>query len=139
MKEVPSAGLPENIASGYTFDGYSFDPPRYLLWLRRHLEASGVTFVKHKVSSIEEAASFDSRGRVDIIFNCTGTGSIDLADVKDTALSKKETYALIVKAPWLAGKTTIGYTEEGTQSAIARPGGTVHLGAANLQDARSPK
>ena len=132
---MPDTDLRQGISLGYRLNGYSFDPPRYLLWLRKQLEARGVQFIRQKVSSIEEAVSFNfGGGSVDVLFNCTGTGSKDLRGVDDVSVYTTEGYVVIVKAPWLEGKTTIGYTEDGWQCAITRPGGTVHISAASVED-----
>ena len=134
---MPDFDLPQGISLGYRMEGYSFDPPRYLLWLRKHLEAQGVNFVRHKVSSIEEAVSSDLSGKVDVLFNCTGTGSKELQGVDDGSVYTTEGYVVIIKAPWLEGKTTIGRTDDGWQCAISRPGGTIHLSAASVEDTRA--
>lgn len=65
--------LPAGSVSGVVFTTVSLNPLIYLPWLKEELESRGVTFIRKKVHSIEEAAQI--AGPTGVVINATALGA----------------------------------------------------------------
>jgi D-amino-acid oxidase len=84
--EIRKLNLPARFTKGFTFGTYVVDQKYYLRYLTDKLESSGVTFVRRKLSSLEELRS-DATGPsgtgYDLVINCAGLGSAALVADKE--------------------------------------------------------
>lgn len=64
--------LPAGAVSGVVFTTVSLNPLIYLPWLKGELDSRGVTFIRKKVHSIEEAAQI--AGPKGAVINATALG-----------------------------------------------------------------
>jgi D-amino-acid oxidase len=71
---TPTDRLPAGYVDGYELTVPLVDMAVHLQWLRRKLVSSGVRFVTRHIGSLRQAL-----GRVDVVVNCTGLGSRQLA------------------------------------------------------------
>ena len=90
------AGLvhaPPSCVDIWSFSTYIVEMTNYLLWLNNQANKRGVKLLKKKIGSFDELSSYD------IIVNCTGLGSCELAD--DKVLHPVRGQAVCVNAPWI--------------------------------------
>jgi D-amino-acid oxidase len=66
--------LPANARSGVQFDTFSVNPEVYLPWLKSELESRGVSFVRRRVISLDEACEFAGEGGA--VVNATSLGEL---------------------------------------------------------------
>ncbi|GJE89627.1 FAD-binding oxidoreductase [Phanerochaete sordida] len=90
--EVPSGAV-----AGVAFTTVSLNPQLYLPWLRAELAARGVTFLRRRVASIQEAAELAGRGGA--LVNATALGARSLIGVQDTAVYPIRGQTLLAYAP----------------------------------------
>ena len=64
--------FPADARSGVQFDSFSVNPEVYLPWLKSELESRGVTFVRRRVNSLDEACAL--AGERGAVINATGLG-----------------------------------------------------------------
>ncbi|XP_064084998.1 D-aspartate oxidase-like isoform X2 [Macrobrachium nipponense] len=88
-------GTPDDkIISGYQFTTLIAEPSRFLPKLMAKVEEYGGTFVKRRLSSLEEVAS-----TADLVMNCSGLGAKDL--VPDDLVYPCRGQVMRVQAPWV--------------------------------------
>lgn len=75
------------VVDAYTYTAPSIDTDRYLAWLRSHVEDLGVRLVRRRItgSLVEQQTALRAEFGADVIVNCTGLGSSELAG--DVSLS----------------------------------------------------
>lgn len=82
---------------------------------------------RRRVSSLQEAVSVCGATTCAAVINCSGLGSLYLADVRDQSMYPVRGQLCIIRAPWIKhGKTYIGRVW--TSYSIPRSNGQVVLG-----------
>lgn len=109
----------------------SIDTQSYLLYLVERLTKGGGRIVRAKLDALSDIPSLSAIGSkqhpVSAIVNCTGLGSLHLADVKDAELFPVRGQLCIIRAPWL--KHGRGIASKGATSyTIPRSSGLVIVG-----------
>lgn len=74
LERIPVTSLPAGYADGFRLTVPVVDMPLHLRWLDAQLRARGVTIVRRRVGSLNEA-----RAGVDVAVNCTGLAARQLA------------------------------------------------------------
>ena len=64
--------LPPKAKCGVQFDTYSVNPETYLPWLKSQLEGRGVSFMRRRIISLDEAGELAGEGGV--VINATSLG-----------------------------------------------------------------
>jgi glycine/D-amino acid oxidase-like deaminating enzyme len=110
----------------------SIDTPPYLAYLAKRFQRQGGRILRAKLASLSDALDHVEE-RPKFIINCTGLGSLDLADVKDEAMQPVRGQLCLIRAPWIKyGKTFIG--KGFTSYSIPRSSGIVVLGGTREHD-----
>lgn len=102
--------LPGNHTSGYAYKSYIIHAPRYILHLAEELRRKGATFVRKRVSSLDEAYGIPEIGPVNVVVNATGLGSQTLLGIEDKECYPARGQTVLVKAPGV--KTCYMMTED---------------------------
>jgi len=89
--------LPPKAKCGVQFDTYSVNPEAYLPWLKSQLEGRGVSFVRRRVISLDEAGELAGEGGV--IINATSLGARSLLGVEDTKVYPIRGQVVLLYAP----------------------------------------
>jgi len=89
--------LPPKARSGVQFDTYSVNPAAYLPWLKSQLEGRGVSFVRRRIISLDEAGELAGEGGV--VVNATSLGARSLLGVEDTKVYPIRGQVTLVYAP----------------------------------------
>ncbi|CAO3701976.1 unnamed protein product [Rhizopus stolonifer] len=111
-------------SGGYTFDGFTLHVPKYLQWLLKTFLNLGGRVERREIEDITEAIE---QYNANIIVNCTGFGSFNLKDVKDTTLFTLRGQTILVRAPHI--KTQYYDNSDSTWTyIIPRDDGTVICG-----------
>ena len=87
------AGL--NPLSGYSFTSVVVEVTKYLKYLMLYLKHHKVEFTQQRVNNLHELSKFD------LIINCTGLASKEIAPVNDQTLYGIRGQVLRVSAPWI--------------------------------------
>jgi D-amino-acid oxidase len=74
---IPISQLPPGATLGFSYDGLVVNPNDLLPWLISQFKKSGVTFIQHTLSSIQELKELTS---ADVLLNASGLGARDLAN-----------------------------------------------------------
>lgn len=83
-----------------TYRSFILHAPNYLLHLASVLRSRGVQFHRARLSSLEEAYSLPSLGRVRLVVNATGLGAKSLLGVRDEkAIFPIRGQTVLVRAP----------------------------------------
>ncbi|KAF9095796.1 hypothetical protein BGX23_012624 [Mortierella sp. AD031] len=93
--------LPPGIEFGITYSTVSVHAPKYLMYLQEQILARGGTIDRTTVSSLKALAQIPhpNGARADIIINCSGLGSRNLAGVHDYQMFPTRGQIVIVKVP----------------------------------------
>ena len=67
-----------------TYKSFIMHAPNYLLHLARELRDKGITILRHRLSTLDEAYDLPQFGPVPIVINASGLGARALLGVKDT-------------------------------------------------------
>lgn len=105
---------------GVAFRTITVNPEEYLPWLKSELLANGVTFVRKKLQSVEEAAEI--AGIDGLIVNATGLGAKSLIGVEDNSVFPIRGQTIVVHAPEFKECMAIGRS---ISSGVTGAGGTV--------------
>jgi len=97
FKRLAPEQLPQGMAAGVTFDTISVNPEEYLPWLKSELVSFGVTFLRRKLQSLNEAAEI--AGTNGVIFNATALGARSLIGVEDINVHPIRGQTILVHAP----------------------------------------
>ncbi|KAI9444753.1 nucleotide-binding domain-containing protein [Lactarius indigo] len=89
--------LPPKARGGVQFDSYSVNPEVYLPWLKSQLEGRGVSFVRRRVSGLDEASELAGEGGA--VINATSLGARSLLGVEDTKVYPIRGQVVLVHAP----------------------------------------
>lgn len=89
--------MPAGATSGVAFTTVSLNPEVYLPWLKGELQARGVSFIKKRVYSINEAAEI--AGPTGVLVNATGLGARSLIGVQDLAVYPIRGQTILAYAP----------------------------------------
>ncbi|OSX67120.1 hypothetical protein POSPLADRAFT_1175870 [Postia placenta MAD-698-R-SB12] len=89
--------VPSGAQGGVCFTTISVNPEVYLPWLKAELRARGVSFIRKRVQSLNEAAAF--AGANGILVNATALGARSLIGVEDTNVFPIRGQVIIVDAP----------------------------------------
>lgn len=89
--------LPPKAKSGVQFDTFSVNPEAYLPWMKSQLEGRGVSFVRRRINSLDEAG--DLAGEGGAVINATALGARSLLGVEDTKVYPIRGQVLLVYAP----------------------------------------
>lgn len=108
--------IPSSCVDMWALSTYIVEMTNYLHWLNEEARKRGVTLQQRKINNFEELSSFD------IIINCTGLGSRDLAS--DKLLHPVRGQAVMVDAPWMRqwliffGKDKLNYVFPRAKSVV---------------------
>lgn len=101
--------LPPSAICGVEYTTFNFNCPKFIKFLKEYLSGQGATFIKRKVSSIDEAfevalkamASPDEPNNDEnvVLFNCTGIGAQKLGGVEDADVYPTRGQVVVVRAP----------------------------------------
>ncbi|GAA5971389.1 hypothetical protein JCM11641_008332 [Rhodosporidiobolus odoratus] len=95
-----SESLPDGIEHSVCFTSLTIEPARYLPYLLRLFYTLGG--VLHRVSKLKSLAEAKKYARAPLaVVNCTGLGSRDLEDVKDSTVHPVRGQVLALDAPWI--------------------------------------
>ncbi|KAI0275122.1 FAD dependent oxidoreductase [Gloeopeniophorella convolvens] len=98
FRALPSEhALPAGAKSGVQFDTFSVNPEVYLPWLKSQLEERGVSFVRRRLNSLDEASEVAGEGGA--IINAASLGARSLLGVEDTKLYPIRGQVVLVHAP----------------------------------------
>jgi len=75
---------PEQYAFGLSYTSMTVEPPRYLPWLLKQVQAKGVKVLRVEVDSLRGALEHVPEAKA--IINCSGIGARYLKDVQDDAV-----------------------------------------------------
>jgi len=89
--------LPPKARCGVQFDTYSVNPGAYLPWLKSQLEGRGVSFVRRRVISLDEAGELAGEGGA--VINATSLGARSLLGVEDMKVYPVRGQVVLVYAP----------------------------------------
>ncbi|WWC65569.1 uncharacterized protein I303_108187 [Kwoniella dejecticola CBS 10117] len=122
--------VPKPFSYGVTYEAYTLNTPLYLQHLARTLRQNGVTILRDRVSSLDEAYNLPSVGPVDLVINATGLGARALLGVEDPRVFPAKGQTILVEAPDV--KTCYGVEDthkvEGQRVyIIPRPGKANHV------------
>ncbi|KAF9556938.1 hypothetical protein EC968_007872 [Mortierella alpina] len=138
---IPKEELPPGTAFGISYSTVTLNTPKYLMYLHEQVLARGGTIERATVPSLKALAQIPTRDNVkpDIIVNCSGLGSRNLAGVHDMQMFPTRGQIVIVKVPeeiWPQVKqlTLVRYAEGSAMGAgtityvIPRDNGEIVLG-----------
>ncbi|KAI0001561.1 FAD dependent oxidoreductase [Russula vinacea] len=83
--------------SGVQYESFCVNPGVYLPWLKSELESRGVTFVRRRVNSLDEACAL--AGERGAVINATGLGARSLFGVEDTKVYPVRGQTILVYSP----------------------------------------
>ncbi|KAF9928441.1 hypothetical protein BGZ67_006979, partial [Mortierella alpina] len=138
---IPKDELPSGTAFGIAYSTVTINTPKYLKHLQEQFLARGGILERSTVPSLKALAQIPTRDNVkpDILVNCSGLGSRNLAGVHDMQMFPTRGQIVVVKVPdeiWSKVKqlTIVRYGEEITMGAgtityvIPRDNGEIVLG-----------
>lgn len=128
LRHLRPEELPEGFGSGLTFRTLTIDTPAYLNYLAIRFTRQGGRMHRAKLSSLSRVQRKLGLGNApSVVVNCTGLGSMSLADVQDQALYPTRGQICMIRAPWMEyGKTFTG--KGSTSYTIPRSSGLVIVG-----------
>lgn len=102
LRVLPKAELPEKAVFGVEYTTYNFNSPMFIKWLAGYISGHGATFIRRKVSGIDEA--FETTASVtgfspNVLFNCTGLGAQTLGGVQDKNVYPARGQVVVIRAP----------------------------------------
>ncbi|KAK8139387.1 FAD dependent oxidoreductase [Apiospora sp. TS-2023a] len=94
---VPETQLPAGVTSGLKYTTVTINAPEHIKFLHRRLQTQhGVRFLRKKIADIKDAYLSP---QTQVVFNCTGNASAQLAGVEDPKCYPTRGQILLVKAP----------------------------------------
>lgn len=127
LQIIPKSELPPGKTFGIRYKTFNFFAPKFITFLKDYLTKRGVTFIRRKLSHIDEAAAFAPETTT--VFNCTGISARELPGVEDSKVFPTRGQVVVVRAPHVRENRC--FWESGTATyIIPRPssGGLVILG-----------
>lgn len=118
--------LPKGVLMSLTFTTFNFFCPKFILFLKNHLESEyGAKFIRKDLSSLQEAFTFVPDANV--LFNCSGMGARAL--VPDTKVYPTRGQVVVIRAPQIQENFALDLPQS-TTYVIPRPysGGEVICG-----------
>ncbi|KAI1863176.1 uncharacterized protein JN550_009702 [Neoarthrinium moseri] len=98
FRELPKEELPEGMASGCEFGSVCINVMVYLPWLLGQCRKNGVLFKRASLKHLLDVTSLTPRpGKVDIIVNATGLGSLKLGGVTDKDMTPIRGQVVVVR------------------------------------------
>ncbi|KAF8928709.1 hypothetical protein BGZ58_009435 [Dissophora ornata] len=102
-RHIPKEELPPGIEFGISYTTVAMNAPKYLLYLQGQILARGGTIERATVPSLKALAQIPhnnkTNAKADIIVNCSGLGSRNLAGVHDHQMFPTRGQIVIVKVP----------------------------------------
>ncbi|WVQ96390.1 hypothetical protein IAU59_003495 [Kwoniella sp. CBS 9459] len=98
-RDLEPSEIPAPYKYGITYESYTLNAPLYLQHLARTLRSKGVSILRHRLSSLDEAYDLPSTGPVDLVINATGLGSRSLIGVEDQKVFPAKGQTVLVRAP----------------------------------------
>ncbi|KAJ2759404.1 hypothetical protein H4S06_002245 [Coemansia sp. BCRC 34490] len=133
--DIPAESLPNGVTYGIEYSTFTFNVPKYLVYLINRLTALSVRIVERRINNIGEAVEYGNNldsglqapnTTSPVVVNCTGLGSITLSDVTDKNLYPVRGQTIVVQAP--GAKRTISRTGKLLIYVISRGDGTAVIG-----------
>ncbi|KAJ2512752.1 hypothetical protein H4217_006709 [Coemansia sp. RSA 1939] len=134
--DIPAESLPNGVSYGIEYSTFTFNVPKYLVYLINRLTALGVRIVERRINNIGEAVEYGNNlgnnvqdiNTTDnvIVVNCTGLGSLTLGGVTDKNMYPVRGQTIVVRAP--GAKRTISRTGKLLIYVISRGDGTAVIG-----------
>ncbi len=123
--------LPEGVTSATRFTSVCINTAVYLSWLVSQCLGNGVVFKRAVFKHISDATRSDvhSGGKVDVVVNATGLGSLNLGGVEDKTLAPARGQVVVVRND-SSGMVDVSGTDDGADEACyimtrAAGGGTI--------------
>ncbi|KAF9556939.1 hypothetical protein EC968_007873 [Mortierella alpina] len=100
-RHIPKEDLPPGIEFGITYTTVAMNAPKYLMYLQEQFLARGGMMECATVPSLKALAQIPTRDNVkpDILVNCSGLGSRNLAGVHDMQMFPTRGQIVVVKVP----------------------------------------
>jgi D-amino-acid oxidase len=86
---------PAQYAFALSYTSMTVEPPRYLPWLLKQVQAKGVRILRCELTSLRGA--LDHVPEAKAIVNCSGIGSRYLSDVRDEAVFPERGQTCVIR------------------------------------------
>lgn len=123
FKILSKQELPAGKIFGVKYTTFNFNAPKFLLFLKAYLIKHGVTFVRQRVTHVNEAFLSPSTKAV---FNCTGIGAYSLGGVEDKNMYPIRGQVVVVSADFI-NYNIMSQNEHYVTYIIPRPGKNNHV------------
>lgn len=129
-RPLPAELIPRPYNSGVAYDSFTVNGPRYYTHLANALREKGITFIRRRVSALDEVyAIFPD---VSLVINASGLGSRSLLGVEDSDVYPARGQTVLIHAPHIQTcyNHRMAWTGPARSYIIPRPGleGSVILG-----------
>lgn len=81
--------------------------PKYTEYLGERARSSGITFLRKKLTSLDEVYAIPELGQVDLVVNATGLGARGLGGVEDKGVYPARGQTVLVRAPKVRRATQV--------------------------------